>query len=47
MAGTAVQLAVGGATIAAALVVLGALLLVSWNVERLLAQWAAAAAMSV
>ena len=35
------------ATIAAALVVLGALLLVSWNVERLLAQWAAAAAMSV
>ena len=35
------------ATIAAALVVLGALLLVSWNVERLLAQWAASAAMSV
>ena len=35
------------ATIAAALVVLGALLLVSWNVERLLAQWAAAAEMSV
>ena len=35
------------ATIAAALVVLGALLLVSWNVERLLAQWAGAAEMSV
>ena len=35
------------ATIAAALVVLGALLLVSWNVERLLVQWAAAAEMSV
>ena len=35
------------ATIAAALVVLGALLLVSWNVEWLLAQWAAAAEMSV
>ena len=35
------------ATIAAALVVLGGLLLVSWNVERLLVQWAAAAEMSV
>jgi cell division transport system permease protein len=35
------------ATIATALVVLGALLLVTWNVERLLAQWAAAAEMSV
>ena len=35
------------ATIAAALVVLGVLLLSSWNVERLLAQWAAAAEMSV
>ena len=35
------------ATIAAALVVLGALLLVSSNVERLLARWAAAAEMSV
>ena len=35
------------ATIAAALVVLGALLLVSWNVQRLLDQWAAAAEMSV
>ena len=35
------------ATIAAALVVLGALLLVSWNVDRLLDQWAAAAEMSV
>ena len=35
------------ATIAAALVVLGVLLLVSWNVERLLVQWAAAAEMSV
>ena len=35
------------ATIAAALVVLGALLLVNWNVERLLARWAAAAEMSV
>ena len=35
------------ATIAAALVVLGALMLVSWNVERLLVQWAAAAEMSV
>ena len=35
------------AAIAAALVVLGALLLVSWNVERLLVQWAAAAEMSV
>ena len=35
------------ATIAAALVVLGSLLLVSWNIERLLAQWAAAAEMSV
>ena len=35
------------ATIAAALVVLGVLLLVSWNVERLLVQWAAAAEMSI
>ena len=35
------------ATIAAALVVLGALLLAGWNVERLLARWAAAAEMSV
>ena len=35
------------ATIAAALVVLGALLLVSSNVERLLARWEAAAEMSV
>lgn len=35
------------ATIAAALVVLGLLLLMSWNVERLLVQWAAAAEMSV
>ena len=35
------------ATIAAALVVLGALLLVSWNVQRLLDQWAEAAEMSV
>ena len=35
------------ATIAAALLVLGALLLVNWNVERLLGQWAAAAEMSV
>ena len=35
------------ATIAAALAVLGALLLLSWNVERLLVQWAAAAEMSV
>jgi len=35
------------ATIAAALVVLGSLMLVSWNIERLLAQWAAAAEMSV
>lgn len=35
------------ATIAAALVVLGALLLVSWNVEQLLVRWTAAAEMSV
>ena len=35
------------ATIAAALVVLGALLLVNWNVERLLVQWVASAEMSV
>jgi cell division transport system permease protein len=35
------------ATIAVALVVLGAVLLLTWNVERLLAQWAAAAEFSV
>ena len=34
-------------TITAALVVLGALLLVSWNLQRLLGQWEAAAEMSV
>ncbi len=34
-------------TIAAALFVLGVLLVVNWNVQRVLARWAAAAEMSV